>query len=100
MTPFEVGTQIPSFHAGEKPRYEVVDVTVVATDGKHATADVVYSLDDGELQTVRVEYTDDRYQPTLCHTLPLDIPTGFISEIMGDCRDACLAQSSVLRKLN
>ena len=81
-------------------RYEVHDVTVVTADGKHASADVTYSVDGGDLQTVRVEYTDDRYAPQLAHTLPLDTPCGFISEIMGDCRDACLAQGAVLKRMN
>lgn len=97
MKPIELGEQIPTFRAGDKPRYEVHDITVVTTDGRCASADVVYSVDGGDLMTVRVEYTDDRYAPKLCHTLPLDLPAGFISEIMGDCRDAC---RDLYKKLN
>jgi hypothetical protein len=93
----ELGSEVPTFRAGETPGYEVHDITVVTTDGKRASADVVYSVDGGDLMTVRVEYTDDRYAPQLCHTLPLDLPAGFISEIMGDCREACRA---TYKKLN
>lgn len=100
MKSFEVGNLIPTYPAIDKPRYEVHDVTVVTTDGRYATADVVYSTDGGDLQTVRVEYTDDPRQPMLCHTLPVDASAGFISEIMGDCRDACLAQRAQNRKMN
>ena len=77
---------------------EVHDVTVVSTDGKHATADVVYSQGGGDLLTVRVEFT---IGPIFNHLeTPDDFPSRLIKEVISECLEACKYQRDLNREKN
>jgi hypothetical protein len=83
------------------PRYELVDITCVSTDGNNTTADVVYTVDGGELQTDRAEYErgfgllglrGDRF--------PFNTSESFVLEIEADCKEAADYQRDLLRAKN
>jgi hypothetical protein len=84
------------------PTYEIVDITVVSTDGKLATADVVYTKDGGELQTTRIEYARVDGGGTIVYDEG-STGAGFASlsqEIADECREACMYQRDLLRSKN
>lgn len=86
-----VGVNVPD-------HYEVHDITVVTTDGKHATADVVYSRNGGDLVEMRVEYTRSN-----TGTAVIGVPVecwAIVHEIVAECREACLYQRDLLREMH
>lgn len=85
--------------------FEVNDITVVTTDGKRATADVVYSRGGGDLLTVRVEYTDlgrtiDGRPLAQLEGLPAECAADLADEIHDECREACAYQRDLNREMN
>lgn len=77
---------------------EVHDVTVVTTDGRRATADVVYSR-AGDLITTRVEFTM-AYPSELFVDVPGDFPQHLVQEVVEECREACMYQRDLLKSKN
>lgn len=87
------------------PRYELVDITVVSTDGHRASGFVVYTKDGGELLTMPIEW--ERISASLSIA---DVKKGFeehqdalavlLGEISGECREAADYQRDLLRAKN
>jgi hypothetical protein len=85
------------------PKYELVDITVVSTDGLRATADVVYTVDGGDLKTTRVEFFKTaRDGGTLIHLTALgdEFSKQLGAEIKEECREACAYQRDFNKALN
>lgn len=84
------------------PAYEVVDVTVVTTDGRVATADVVIHNALRPLtscETHRVEYR--HVSRTEGYLSGLDgFTSALLDEVAQECREACLYQLDVLKGKN
>lgn len=96
----QIEARIPSINVEDK--YEVHDLTVVTTDGRHATADVVYSRNGGDLCEVRVEYTDGRGNEgyAVLRGLPAEGYFAMAQEIVRECREACAYQRDLLREMH
>lgn len=100
----EGGKQLEAIAAKMVP-FEVNDITVVTTDGRRATADVVYSRGGGDLLTVRVEYTDlgrtvDGRPLAQLEGLPAECAADLADEIHDECREACAYQRDLNQAMN
>lgn len=79
---------------------EVHDITVVTTDGKRATADVIYSRNGGDLITARVEFTVADKGAWHHLSVPDNFPEHLVQEVVDECREACLYQRDLNRARN
>lgn len=95
-----IEARIPHVNVADK--YELHDITVVTTDGKHATADVVYSRNGGDLCTVRVEYTDAKINGgfSTLDGLPAEGYFDLVEEVTSECAEACAYQRDILREMH
>jgi hypothetical protein len=81
---------------GPVDHYEVVDINVVSTDGKHATADVTWMRNRGDLTTSRVEYAHGLFESWHCPELPEELA----DEVTAECKEAVMYQRDLNRAKN
>lgn len=93
----------------ETPKYQLVDVTIVTTDGKHATFEAVVEVAGEGLVTRRGEFTRERDPrwPLIGGTVEFfpshDAVADFLfceEELAAELREACDYQRDCLREMN
>lgn len=86
-----------------QPEYQIVDVTVVSCDGRHATGDIVYQDHLGRIHEFRAEYRAiGRVLQVLQNTPATEIRLKILTDegVLADFREACAYARDVLRGKN